>query len=198
MAIKFLGDLGIDYDTSPEAQAAYNGDFSLLRALLAGKGVQGAEAYLTLAEQALKGINESKAAAEQAHVSEITDYATNLIGGVEAWNEVLDWTRQNVEGTESDGINAALDAGGIQAQAMMLFLQRQMQGASNVSFDKGQPVVKQNAGGSGSGQNSFAPLSPQEYGRAVDDLHRSKGRGVDITQTAEYKQLQQRRLAFRG
>lgn len=198
MAVKFLGDLGIDYDTSPEAQAAYNGDFSLLRALLAGKGVQGAEAYLQLAEQALKGIQGEKAAKEAEHVQEITAYATDLIGGVEQWNEVLEWTRSNVEGNEGTGINAALDAGGIQAQAMMLFLQSQYRGAAGTSFNSTPTVAGKTAGGSGSGQHSFAPLSPQEYGRAVDDLSRTKGRGVDITQTAEYKQLQQRRMAFRG
>lgn len=198
MAVKFLGDLGIDYDTSPEAQAAYNGDFSLLKALLAGKGVQGADAYLALAESALKDINGAKAQKEADHVAEITSYATDLIGGVEAWNEVLEWTRANVEGDEGVGINAALDAGGVQAQAMMLFLQSQMRNASGTTYNATPPVAGKTAGGSGSGQGQFTPLSPQEYGRAVDELSRTKGRGVDITQSAEYKALQQRRMAYRG
>ncbi|QVE65523.1 scaffolding-like protein [Ralstonia phage vB_RsoP_BMB50] len=197
MAVKWLGDLGIDYDASPEAQAAYNGDFTLLKALLAGKGVQGADAYLALAESALKEIQGQKAEKEQAHVSEITAYATDLIGGVDAWNEVLDWTRQNVEGDEGTGINAALDAGGIQAQAMMLFLQQQMRSAADVSFNTTPPVAAKTAGAT-PGSGTFTPLSPQEYGRAVDELSRTKGRGVDITQSAEYKALQQRRMAFRG
>lgn len=197
MAIKFLGDLGIDYDTSPEAQAAYNGDFSLLRALLAGKGVQGAEAYLQLAETALKGMQADKAAKEQAHVAEINGYATDLLGGIDSWNETLAWASANVEGDEAAGINSALDAGGIQAQAMMLFLQQQHRSQPGVSYGQAPNVASHTAGGNGSGQSSFTPLSPQEYGRAVADLAKQM-RGQDITKSPQYAQLQQRRGLYRG
>ncbi len=198
MAVNWLGSLGIDYDTSPEAQAAAKGDFSLLKALLAGKGIQGADAYIALAESALKEQAGAAAQAEQAHIAEITTYATDLLGGVDAWNETLEWAKANVEGNEAEGINAALDAGGVQAQAMMLFLQSQYRNQAGTSFNATPAVAGSKAGGSGSGQGSFSPLSPQEYGRAVDDLRTKVGRGVDVTTTQEYKVLQQRRMAFRG
>ncbi|BAG70389.1 head scaffolding protein [Ralstonia phage RSB1] len=197
MAVNWLGSLGIDYDTSPEAQAAYNGDFSLLRALLQGKGVQGAEAYLTLAETALKGIQGEKAAKEQAHIAEINGYATDLLGGIDSWNETLAWASANVEGDEAAGINAALDSGGIQAQAMMLFLQQQHRSQPGTSYGGPANVASHTAGGNGSGQSSFTPLSPQEYGRATAELAKQL-RGQDITKSPEYAKLQQRRALYRG
>ncbi|AUG85428.1 scaffolding-like protein [Ralstonia phage RsoP1IDN] len=197
MAVNWLGSLGIDYDKSPEAQAAYNGDFSLLRALLQGRGVQGADAYLALAETAVKSIKEAEAAKAADHVAEINGYATDLLGGIDAWNETLAWASANVEGDEAAGINASLDAGGIQAQAMMLFLQSQYRNQPGTSYGGPAKVASHTAGGSGSGQSSFTPLSPQEYGRATAELAKQL-RGQDITKSPQYAQLQQRRAMYRG
>ena len=81
-ALNFVGKLGYG-DTHPAMQAAQKGDFSLIRAELATKGVAGSDAVLALAEQAY-----TRFAAEDAKkAEELAGFAAQAAGSPENCNK---------------------------------------------------------------------------------------------------------------
>jgi hypothetical protein len=149
MALGFVGRLGITPD-HPAMKAAANGDHSLLKAHLASLGdkAKGWEQYVALAEKSHadgKTVAEQKAAATAQLVHDAA-------GGVEAWTEIQTWAKANAEPNERAEVNAALKAGGMQAQAMVAYLKGLYEGASGTTVKPAEAVVpaaKPNANGPG-------------------------------------------------
>lgn len=84
-AMTFLAKNGFTAD-NPSVAAAFEGDFSLLKAELAGKGVQGWEQALALGEQAYGRATEAAKKMEEAAGKVVTEIAEQA--GVD-WNEAV-------------------------------------------------------------------------------------------------------------
>jgi hypothetical protein len=187
MALGFVGKLGIGPD-HPAMQAAANGDHSLLKAHLASLGdkAKGWEQYIALAE---KSHADGKSAAE-AKAAATAQLVHDAAGGVEAWTEIQTWAKQNAEPAERAEVNAALKAGGMQAQAMVAYLKSLYEGASGTTVKPAEAVVpaaKANTGGPGQA------LSAAQYALEVQALRGKMG--YSFNESPAYADLQARRLA---
>lgn len=158
MALEFVGNLGFSAE-SGAVQAASKGDFGPIKAALEvlGDKAKGYEKYLALAQTAFESRN--KAAAAQAAKDEQAVYTA--VGGKEAWDAIAQHARDNADEGEKVAIQAALKAGGMQAQAMAVLLKQ--------AYDRVHPktpsMVKQEASGAKGG--SGGPMTPAEYAAAV-------------------------------
>ena len=113
-ALNFVGKLGYG-DTHPAILAAQKGDFSLIRAELATKGVAGSDAVLALAEQAY-----TRFVAEDAKkAEELAGFAAQAAGSHENWAVVRAWAAQEATPQEKAQVNAALAQGGLVAQGVI-------------------------------------------------------------------------------
>lgn len=187
MALGFVGKLGIGPE-HPAMVAAANGDHSLLKAHLASLGAkaQGWEQYIALAE---KSHADGKTAAE-AKAAATAQLVHDAAGGVEAWTEIQSWAKANAEPNERAEVNAALKAGGMQAQAMVAYLKGLYEGASGTTVKPAEAVVpaaKPNAGGPGQA------LTATQYAMEVQALRGKLGHSFN--ESPQYADLQARRYA---
>lgn len=180
LALNFLAGHGYNAE-SPAIIAAKSGDFSLLKAELAAKGVQGAAEYAALAEQGYKRLAE----ADEAKTESIRQLVYEEVGGEEAWEQVHEWAKENVQPEQHEAINAALLQGGIVASAMAQYLASQMNATGNVA--PASPVVGERAGAAPATNGT---LTMAEYQAEVRKLSQAK-RGL-IDGTPEYLALQRR------
>jgi len=174
----------------PAIAAAGNGDFGQLKALLAEKTVPGWEAYVALAE---KGYQD-QLAREAQKVAEVQQIVAQAAGDAATWNETLAWASSNAEPHEKEAVNAALEQGGVVAEAMAAFLVNQYRSATGTTYAPTASAVAPDAPRAAASRGDA--LSPAEYGKAVMALRTSKGAAFE--QTTEYRQLQARRAAWRG
>lgn len=184
-ALDFIGKLGYS-DAHPAVRAAITGDFSLIRAELSTRGVQGADAVVKLAEDAHARFAAKEA--EQAQV--LQSYAHEAAGGEQNWDVVRAWASKEATPAEKADVNAALAKGGMVAKAMireLVHLYKQ----SNTLPQDGKAVSKN----AGTPASNTAPLTAQAYAQAVDELYRKIGPGA--ANSPEYAQLQKQRLAAR-
>lgn len=189
LALQFVGKAGIGAD-HPAMSAARTGDFSLIKATLASKGVQGWEAMTALGEEAYKRLaNEAKSRADA-----VAKTVHAIAGGTEAWSAVQQWASSNATQEEKAEINALLDKGGLQAKAAAKYLVDMYNKANNVTVDPKDPT--QGATRSGTVGTDQGPLDGPSYAKAVQELN-TKLRGR-IDGSPEYLKIQQRRLAWRG
>ena len=184
-ALDFIGKLGYS-DAHPAVRAAITGDFSLIRAELSTRGVQGADAVVKLAEDAHARFSAKEA--EQAQV--LQSYAHEAAGGEQNWEVVRAWASKEATPAEKADVNAALAKGGMVAKAMireLVHLYKQ----SNTLPQDGKAVSKT----AGTPASDTTPLTAQAYAQAVDELYRKLGPGA--ANSSEYAQLQKQRLAAR-
>ena len=184
-ALDFIGKLGYS-DAHPAVRAAITGDFSLIRAELSTRGVQGADAVVKLAEDAHARFASKEA--EQAQV--LQSYAHEAAGGEQNWDVVRAWASKEATPAEKADVNSALAKGGMVAKAMireLVHLYKQ----SNTLPQDGKAVSKT----AGTPASNATPLTAQAYAQAVDELYRKLGPGAANSQ--EYAQLQKQRLAAR-
>lgn len=187
-ALKFVGDLGYG-PGHPAIQAAEKGDFALIRADLARKGVQGAEAVIALAENAYKN-HEAKTAENQTKLQAVAEEAA---GGPENWNLVRTWASANATPEEKAAVNSALAQGGFVAKAVVQELVSLYQGSNTLPQEARSPV-QPNAGYSQ--PNAAEPLTAQAYAKAVQALRVKLGNRVD--DSPEYEALSRQRIAARN
>jgi hypothetical protein len=187
MVLKFVGDLGYSPE-NPAMAAAMQGDFALLEAELAAKGVKGHEAYIKLGQKAFTD-TRSKTEARQKADREAVE---NEVGGAENWKAIQGWASANADDTERAELGAALKAGGLQARMAASWLKTNYDRANGVS-DEGPGRTVATAKGA---PDNTGALSPREYGVAVAKAR--VGFKGDFENSAVYKQLQARRMAFRG
>lgn len=186
-ALNFVGKLGYG-DTHPAIMAAQKGDFSLIRAELATKGVAGSDAVLALAEQAY-----TRFAAEDAKKSEeLAGFAAQAAGSADNWAVVRAWAAAEATPQEKAQVNAALAQGGLVAQGVITQLVNLYQQKHTLPKDAA-PVAK--PGEVGSAAPSTGPMTAQAYAQAVEQLRQKYGSGTDST--PEYAALQAQRLAAR-
>ncbi len=186
-ALNFVGKLGYG-DTHPAIMAAQNGDFSLIRAELATKGVAGSDAVLALAEQAY-----TRFAAEDAKKSqELSGFAAQAAGSAENWAVVRAWAAAEATPQEKAQVNAAIAQGGLVAQGVISQLVNLYQQKHTLPKDAA-PVAK--PGEVGGAAPTGGPMTAQAYAQAVEQLRQKYGSNTDST--PEYVALQSQRLAAR-
>lgn len=189
MALNFLGAQGYSPE-HPAMIAAEKGDFRMLAAELATKGVKGWKEHLDLGEQAYKARkeqHEAKATKDRADIY-------GVVGGEEAWKGIQTWAAANAEPHEKAAVNAALAQGGLVAKATAAYLRDLHAKATGVTVEPANPRVPGAAGVTPGVTNG--PLSPRAYVTEVQQL-RAKF-GSDIDTRPEYAALKQRRSAWRG
>ena len=186
-ALNFVGKLGYG-DTHPAIQSAQKGDFSLIRAELATKGVAGSDAVLALAEQAY-----TRFAAEDAKKSEeLAGFAAQAAGSAENWAVVRAWAAQEATPQEKAQVNAALSQGGLVAQGVISQLVNLYQQKHTLPKDAAA-VAK--PGEAGTAAPSNEPMTAKAYAQAVEALRQKLGNRTEGS--PEYAALQSQRLAAR-
>mgnify|MGYP001266337002 CR=1 FL=1 len=186
-ALNFVGKLGYG-DTHPAIIAAQKGDFSLIRAELATKGVAGSDAVLALAEQAY-----TRFAAEDAKKSEeLAGFAAQAAGSAENWAVVRAWAAQEATPQEKAQVNAALSQGGLVAQGVINQLVALYQQKHTLPKDAAD-VAKPGAVGTAAPSNE--PMTAKAYAQAVEALRQKLGNRTE--DSPEYAALQSQRLAAR-
>lgn len=190
LALSYFGKHGLNHE-HPAVQAATKGNFSLLRASLAEKGLPGWEAHLAIAEQGYKDFS----AAEAAKVVAVQNICVSAAGSEQEWADVLSFASQNADPDEKVTVNAALAQGGVVAEAMAAYLVNLYRGAPGTSYAPQEKAVQPSAA-RGTPAASNGPLSPREYVQAVQELRRTRGSNFEAT--PEYAQLNQRRQMYRG
>lgn len=186
-ALNFVGKLGYG-DTHPAIIAAQRGDFSLIRAELATKGVAGSDAVLALAEQAY-----TRFAAEDAkQAEELAGFAAQAAGSPENWAVVRAWAAQEATPQEKAQVNAALAQGGLVAQGVISQLVNLYQQKHTLPKDA---AAVARPGEAGTAAPSNEPMTAKVYAQAVEALRQKLGNRTE--DSPEYAALQSQRLAAR-
>lgn len=178
IALEFVGKRGIPAEHAA-MQAAVSGDFTALEATLQtlGDKAKGYEPYLALAKTAFE--NRTKAAAAHTAASEAAVY--QAVGGKDTWDKIAAHTKANADEGERVHIEAAMKAGGLQAQSMALLLKQ--------AWERGNPktpgVARNEA--SGAGGVPTGKMSISEYQAKVRAI-RGKSQGP-IDSNPEYLAL---------
>ena len=191
MALGFIGKLGIGPD-HPAIVAARQGDFSFIKAELAGRGekAQGWEQYLSLAERAFESAQKSS----QESTAKTKQIVEQAVGGADQWVAIQSWAKANAEPEERAQINSMLNQGGLAAQAAAKLLSELYNQAHNTVVE---PAEASNPNRGNRPAASNAALSPQEYQAEIKALIGRIG-AHRVQDSPEYAQLQQRRRMFRG
>lgn len=190
MALNFVGKVGIGAN-HPAMLAAQSGDFSILKATLAAKGVQGWEQFVALGEVAYTRTTaeaEKKATAGREAVYK-------EVGGEENWNAIKTWAGSNATAEEKAEINALLNQGGLAAKGAVKYLADAYTRANNVEVNPKDALANAAAGG-GAPSSANGPLSSKEYSAAVQTLNNKMGGRLEGSK--EYADLQRRRSLYRG
>lgn len=188
MALTFIGKAGINA-AHPAMLAAQSGDFTILKATLAAKGVTGWEQFVALGEAAYSRTtaeNEKKATASREAIFKEA-------GGEENWNAIKTWAGANATPEEKAEVNALLNQGGLAAKSAVKYLSEAYAKANNVEVNPRDPLAN---AAPGSPASANAPLSPRDYSAAVQQLNNKLGGRLEGSK--EYADLQRRRSMYRG
>jgi hypothetical protein len=185
MALEFLGKQGFSVE-HPAMVAAGNGDFTILEALLAQKGVQGWDRMIALGKAGMERI----AGNQKAETAKTLDIVTKAVGGAEEWGNIQKWAAANATPEERAAINAQLNAGGLSAKMAATYLADLYGKANNVNITP--PDGSTFKGGGEKPPSSTGPMSAKEYTDAVNELHRRLGGRME--ESPEYASLNQRRM----
>ena len=188
LALEFIGKLGIGPDDDA-IDAAQNGDFTKITERLKGMGdrATGFEKYLALA----KASYEKNTATVKEQAAKLEALVHDAAGGKENWAKVKAWASANATDAERNEINRAFEAGGFAAKAAAERLAT-LYAKSGAAGHKS--AAKPNAGAAESA--GTGALTAKQYQAEVMALQ-AKGKGRDVSGTAEYQALQARRLAGR-
>ena len=170
---------------SPEIVAARGGDFAKLETYFKEKQAPGWEKQLALA----KGAYQRVVADAQAKQKATADAVFAAAGGEAVWKEAAAFVANTASQEQKDQINAALQQGGMVAEAMARLV------VSNYQHAKGRSAKAPS--GVASTTAASGELTAREYGRQVNALA-IKHKGKDYTQLPEYKALVEQRLAARA
>lgn len=189
LALDFVGKAGIS-SQHPAMIAAATGDFTLLKATLAQKGLTGWEQMVALGEAAFARTQ----AADKAKAAELQKTVHDIAGGADQWAAIQTWAGANATPEEKKQINGLLAQGGVSAKSAVNYLLAAYNRASNVEVVPRDGVA--NAGRSVHAGTSNGPLSPSAYSQAVAQLNTKLGGRLEGSK--EYAELQSRRAAYRG
>lgn len=189
MTLKFVGDLGYAPD-HPAMAAAIEGDFSLLEAELAAKGVKGYEAYIKLGQKAYAEVS----AKTKERMAKDKTAIEAIAGGEAQWKAVSEWAAANADDSEKTVIQSQLSKGGLEAQMAATWLVGLYNKAGNGSTEGAGPKVTSVTSGAAA---STGALSPKEYSAAVEVARREHKSG-DFETSPAYRALRTRRMAYKG
>ena len=182
LAFKFLATNGV-VPGSAAWEAAQKGDFAVVKATLAEKGVKGAAEYVAILEdRAAKAVEggKAKAAAVQTAVHA-------AVGGQESWTQIKNWVADNADDHELEAVNAALKGSP--------FLAKIMAEGLKARFERSTGVAPQTASAQMPGLRASgapAPLTAAGYQEAVTKLRQTLGNRMDGS--PEFAALRQRRM----
>ena len=186
VALDFASKHGYTPD-NPLIIAASNGDWSLLEADLATKGVAGYKEMLELGKKGFSNLVEQ----ETKRVQEIQNSALSVFNGdMEYFNKVKEFASKNADAKEKAEFNAMFEAGPVQARAAMVLLKQAYDSASGTTV-RPASAVQENTNVSGYSQGGG--LSRAEFTQALIDLSNKIG-SHNLNNSPEFKALQQRRL----
>lgn len=167
-ALTFLAGNGFNAE-NPAVQAAFQGDFSLLKAEMAAKGVQGWEQALGLAEQSYQRAVEGKEATDAQVGQIVTDFAEQ--NGVD-WEQAVAFVSSTAQPAEKTAINSLL-ADPATAHIAAAYITGAFINGGDTEIDPqarastDAPRAVQSQGG--------APLSRREYTAELGKLRQSLG-----------------------
>lgn len=193
MSLAFLGKHGFG-PGHPGMAAAVNGDFSILKAQLAEKGIAGSEAYIALAEKAYTELHTEHEAARTRDKEALHA----IVGGEEQWKQVAEWGKANADEAQGKAINEMLGMGGEHMKIAAAFLANSYLKATGgvAETDGAGPRVADTNGASAMTTDT---LSPQAYGRAVAEARMAHRPSMgDFEKSAAYTKLVDRRTRFKG
>ena len=189
MALEFVGKAGLRGD-HPAMLAAAEGDFSILRATLAARNLQGWEQFVKLGEDAYARTKEKESKASAALSSMVHAEA----GGKDQWQAVQAWASQNATPEEKAQVNGLLNQGGVAAKGAVKYLLDAYNRANNVVVEPKDAAANASRGGNAGGADT-GPLSAKDYAVAVQQLNvKLNGR---LEGSKEYEALQRRRQMAR-
>lgn len=191
IALKFFGQHGLGPE-HPAIAAAVGGDFSLLKAELAGKGAQGWEQYLGLAQESYDNNEKDKTAKQQAVSDAVSSTLEKAGVDLDHWDKVIEWTRANADESEIAEINQLLSTplGAKMVTSYLLNLHFE------ASDTERKPLSKALTGEGESNlqstpANTSQKLTPAQFAVESEKLYRQLGEGY--MQSPQYRALRARR-----
>lgn len=167
-AMKFLASNGFNAD-NPAVDAAFNGDFSLLKAELAQKGIQGWEQALGLAEQSYQRHSEANEAKAKEVGKVVTELAEQM--GVD-WEQAVGHVGKSASAEEKSALNQLL-ADPATAHIAARFI-------AGSFIESGDTEIEPKAKATGDATSSHGgpaggPLSRADYNAELGKLRKSLG-----------------------
>lgn len=192
MSLSFLGKHGYGPD-HPAMVAAAQGNFAMLKADLATKGIAGAAEHVALGEQAYG----NRLAVQNAQVEKEKASILEVVGGEANWSAIKEWAKANAEPAEAIAVNKALSAGGLVAKAVAAHLANLHSRATGTTVEPASVNGGNVASNASAAAVANGPLAPRAYVAAINEL-KSKIGGANMDTHPEYIKLQQRRRAWKG
>lgn len=190
LAFKFLASNGITPGTAAW-DAAQKGEFGVVKAALAEKGVKGGAEYVAILEdKASKAADSAKA--KQAQVQAAVHEA---VGGQESWNTIKAWVADNADDHELEAVNAALKGSPFMAKVMAEGLKARFERATGTadSGGEGQQRFTQMPASRASGDAPSKTLTAAQYQAEVAKLRQSLGTRMESS--PEFAAVRARRQA---
>lgn len=187
-ALAFIGSHGYG-ENHPAVLEAKKGNFDLIAAELAQKDIKGYDAVVRLAKDAFA----RKQAETQKAEKVLLDYASKTAGGEQNWKTVQSWASKNLTPASKAQVNAALDQGGLVAEAMIDRLVNMVRAKVTLAKQPGNPVSA-SASASGSPSSDGGPLDSLGFKQGLAQL-RALAKGRPVETSDQYKALQARRAA---
>lgn len=184
LALGFLRDAGIAPTDPAFTLAEVDGDFTLLKAMLAQKGLPGTDAMVAILE---KAVSDSKAEVD-AHEAATAEMVGQVLG--EQQDEILEWARGTASEEEKAAFNDMLAAGGVYARAAAVLLKGAYADSGN-TIPAANPVEFS----APSNSNAAGPLDARSFAAEVQAL--AVKFGGDPRNSREYQVLTQRRAQGR-
>jgi hypothetical protein len=182
-ALGFVNKAGITED-HPAMQAAFQGDFGLLKAALAEKGVAGWEQAVALGEKAFETFKQT-AEAEAKVIGESVVQVAQAVG-VE-WEDAVAWARDNAKPEEATTINELLQSPAT-AKMAALWITHNFAQQANVDMPPSKQAVPAAATPQAAGP--AAPIDRVTFATEAGKLHKQFGDAY--TQRPEYAALARR------
>lgn len=189
-----LEEAGVNVNQVINELYSKDGDFTLSEETRApldakyGKGI--VDTYLnalkTQNETVLKNLEADKASAEEADRQAI-EWSNELVGGEENWNALEEWAANNLEDSQVDSFNKAMETGDPWIQEMAI-----QKLANQMNEAEGDTAVTLISGDANSNADS-GPLSAQDYISAMTDKDFTSLRGDE--RAAAQAKLDARRRA---
>lgn len=184
LALSFLKDAGVSPEDTAFKLAEVDGDFTLLEAMLAQKGLPGTDQML--------GILKGEVEAHRAAVAEAQEKSEAQVAEIlgESQEEILDWARETATEEEKEAINSMFEAGGVYAAAAAIMLRENFMSTTNPTKPAETiPVTPKTP-------QAHGQMTASAYASAVQEL--AKKVGGDPRGTPEYAALTQKRAAARA